>query len=62
MRSSADYALPAAELAARRDLRGPEYLVCRCAGWGQGCAACGSDGCTMLALGRLWLLFRRPGL
>ncbi|KAI7844065.1 hypothetical protein COHA_002209 [Chlorella ohadii] len=27
--SSADYIIPPAELAARRDLRGPEYLVCR---------------------------------
>ena len=27
--SSSEYVIPPAELAARRDLRGPEYLVCR---------------------------------
>ena len=27
--SSAEYVMPLAELAARRDLRGPDYLICR---------------------------------
>ena len=46
--SSAQYVVPPAELAARRDLRGPEYLICRWVGcWrGQGrLAACNPGGC-----------------